>query len=586
MSPSDSTGFPGRPTGSPSTAIRSLTDSLAPFVEQITTEMMGLWYDKAHLPYTEIQHLREAIPPLVQVNGLYGGMSLREKLHQKMDRGQPVSVRLATVSALRLAGGQPALRGSLFWTVLLALDDPAPEVCQIAAGILALWRLPAAAAARAFPVLITQFHSFTDKSQSLPLRFQAPPDAPDRLLDYLVDMRINEPTAFACAILILALERVLVSARHTEAETLLAETVWRTPIWIVGALAGEVLRRMNSNRSEELDTILVVARSRAASETRGLARRLLTRIGATTPRAKAEEEWGTLVDSNDMSSAAEAAVAIGLSMAGCGEEIIQGRSWIVRQLLRQVRPLQGRSIADSLQDILSRDVQPLSWYTEKNKKKELASPLEDDGQTRIRSRYCEVSAFALFLESGTTTVQPRQRSNTAEQTFAAFRNSAAYDELSGHVYAQSDDDGLTLYGETLEVMLECAITLAGIIQGQAQVGGMQRMGIHVGRLVLESPSLGVWRVHETFSAVSRAMARHGTLRQILLTEAAVRDLPAQSPWRDLLTPTGTLSVGQYDRATLGKIAVYNLYDPIRGVGAPVFRTPKGQVGSTPLRGSS
>ena len=539
--------------------------SLARCAETITNELMTLWYEQAGSPAGSVPHLSEAITPLIRMNAPYEGVALQERLRHKMAPDQPVSVRLATVRALWIAGKHPALRGNLFQIVLIALADPKVEVCTFAAGILSLWHLPPPAAARVVPVLIHQLGVFGARSRSLPERFHFPPD-PMCLLPSLVDLRQNVPDCFASALLIVTLGRALTHLKHEAGETLLTETLWRNSAWIVGALAGEALYRKGIR--DEISALLTVARSASPSETRALARRALTRIGATLPPDDFNEEWFALLTSSDLSVAATAAEAIRISRSGQRQSWSQNKSWIVRQMLSKTSALERGFLSEAVIHSLDYDAYLLysKSRTEILPDESLTKDLSDYEETLPTSptrkldsglRTFEVSAVALFLECSP---------NKSEETLSGLLNDLKSTPLAGHIYARTEPEGLTLYAETPEAIFECAALLSQRSRSaRLPQGGMMRMGIHAGTLVLENPRVGVWKIRETFSLMAKHLVRQCLLQQILLTEEVSRRTSPESGWRKSLSAPIFVKTESY-----GRIALLNLYSPSRQTGVPVL----------------
>ena len=532
--------------------------------DMITSELMTFWYEHQHFSTSQLAHFYKAITPLVQINATYEGLPLRESLRQRLELSYPIAIRLATIRALWIAAKHPPLRVLLFPLILKALEDPVPEISTYAAGTLAQWSFPPAAARRVIPILLKQLAAFDQQTCYLPERFQTPP--PDQLLS-LLDLRQNFPDGFAFAILLVTLGRALTFSPNDTAQQLLKETLWRTPLWLAGTVAGEACSQLE--QTEEIVTLLTVARSSALSETRTRARRALTRIGAAIPPEHFRSTWEALLTSTDLYAAVMAAEAVAASRSPQKQYWARNKSWIVQQLIQTTVSDEG-SWSESL--LQSLDFEPsahLFSSTETRNTGELNSaasrytPVKRHKSAMPLPRH-EFEAVALFLEDGLSTAVGQRKTEAAQRLFL-FQEELTTSSLAGHIYAQSDETGLTLYAETLETILECLPLITGLTRSDRNKSGMMRIGIHAGTLILESPQAGVWRMRENFSLLAKTLARRCRLQQILITASAVTLLPPLSSWRNSLISTGFSPLEAY-----GSVSLYNLHCSERNFGVPCF----------------
>ena len=207
-------------------------------VDEITTELLRVWYRNVPREAHNVTHLTATLPALAYARGLCVGSPLAGWLHERLLPSEPPEVRKATATALGwMVPAAPDL-GELLPLVITGLRDANWVVRAQCAGQAALLG-PAAGSPELVSALVRLLEESASRTGYLPEHLREGPRGSEPGAGWFNDLRDNDPQGYARAAAAVALSAVM-GVQQPEA----AAALW--PVlgdraWCVGAIAAELL---------------------------------------------------------------------------------------------------------------------------------------------------------------------------------------------------------------------------------------------------------------------------------------------------------------------------------------------------------
>jgi HEAT repeat protein len=542
---------------------------LAKCVDQITTEVMTLWFQHHTKRQEEkVAHLTRALPSVAFAGGRCENLPLMEWMRRKASADQNLETRRALSEALLYMAEMARRAEEMIPSLLASLRDSNRLIRARAAGALAQLGPSAAAHPEVIPALLRCAHESQVGEGYVPTRFLDSPVSPDRIYLYLEDFRDNSPAAFALSVVIAALGKL---ETRTPAALSTLRHALQDRLWLIGMIAAEALNGLGA--AVPLTQSLIRELTAGDRRSRQRAARSLGRLAAVAVNeTEIIPALTREIHAEDPILAATAAEALGQlgGIAVSYPEVIASLQAAVKNRDNLCAPAFARALAklqttaDLRANITPALLHILRGYESPRLETSTQRPDEDHSNgSAIGIR----PAWILFLDvqkGDPTTLGAEAEAARQRELETAVLHSKSYQAAAGKVslFPVQEDLALAFY-DSVETTLQCAAEITAALRSRSHYA--LKIGIYYGEIALQKSAAGGWEVVGKGIALARAVASCGDPGHILLSNTAAASLPPRSPWKTKMTDLGECVLP--DRSY---VHLYNLFHVGERIGNPAL----------------